>query len=106
MPISLSSSRNDFAERVLSRISVSLCCTSGWPTTVTPSCMSVLVERAADRAHGGVGFRRLGRVVAGGFLGGDLDPAIGGPPMSDVGAASPVHSNTRTHTNPILPPRQ
>src|SRR2546423_11479528 len=37
MPISFSSSRNDLVERSLSRISVSLCWTSGCSTTVTPS---------------------------------------------------------------------
>src|SRR5437016_2590994 len=37
MPISLRSSRKDLVERSLSRISVSLCWTSGCSTTVTPS---------------------------------------------------------------------
>src|SRR6266568_3534165 len=41
MPISLRSWRKPLVERVLSRISVSLCCTSGWSTTVTP-CMFFL----------------------------------------------------------------
>src|SRR5476649_1497537 len=42
MPISLKSSRNDLVERFLSRMSVSLCWTKGWPTTVTPSISHLL----------------------------------------------------------------
>src|SRR5258708_7714933 len=37
MPISPMSSRNDFVDMSLLRISVSLCCTNGCSTTVTPS---------------------------------------------------------------------
>src|ERR1044071_1977816 len=38
MPSSRQSSRNDLVESSFSRMSVSLCCTSGWSTMVTP-CM-------------------------------------------------------------------
>src|SRR5216683_844695 len=57
MPISLRSSRNDLVERVLSRIKVSLCWTSGCLTIVTPSMIfsSVLLENRsiADDAQWG-----------------------------------------------------
>src|SRR5882757_1161219 len=48
MPISFSSSRNPLVERLLSRISVSLCCTRGWVTMVTPS-MGSLFALGDDR---------------------------------------------------------
>src|SRR5258708_1727859 len=42
MPSSRHSSRNDLVDRLLSRNKVSLCCTSGCPTTVTPSMVRPL----------------------------------------------------------------
>src|SRR5450631_13492 len=42
MPSSRHSSRNDLVDRLLSRNSVSLCCTSGCPTMVTPSMVRPL----------------------------------------------------------------
>src|SRR3954453_17820682 len=41
MPSSRASSRNDLVEVSVCRISVSLCCTSGWLTTVTPFIVSL-----------------------------------------------------------------
>src|SRR5215207_7774219 len=57
MPISLRSSRKDLVERSLSRIRVSLCCTSGWVTTVTPS-MTRFLTRSRYRAVAGDAQRR------------------------------------------------
>src|SRR5690349_10803305 len=47
MACSRASSRKDFVDRSFSRIKVSLCCTSGWSTTVTPC---IVVPRSKYRS--------------------------------------------------------